>query len=651
MAGVQMEEEYSMISDSEEEAGEELTQPLRSDIHRDKRVKLASQSAPLRLSPTFLPEESALSTLHSSTLLLPIRIPLPTETEATVAPVPAHIIELSAPSPPPASPLRLLAPLARTKSITASQEMRTFLQDMDPEELDFCPSSDPAADDFAGKGFTRRLSDSGANTTVGAGSGSGGRRGNLLDQESENRADDSGVFFIDDPDLATGRKEEPIPLKLASEGALVGEHEVDSDDDGFWNGMNDAEMVSLDGGLAIAPVRKNTEAGGYMSDDEALSPDWDQQDASFGTFEHPSAAGNFSFASSSFIGGFTTGNPSTSFAGFTSGRGTNVGPSEAALARARKLILNSSPPGPLPSELAPPPVFDTPTIPPASESNPIILRSVSRKRSENTEPPFMGGGGGFSSGRGTSLAAPSVEALRRSEASLMESRDVETQREKDVFESSAAQKPFSLPPIKQGVESNQTSLTPARSLSIAERTPLTDVNIPSPHSSPIRRAFVDTLPVQLQSPSLQSRDPEPQVPTQSTPLKTSFRAPQFSTPVPIASTSRLVSTIKAFKPPLLSNTPRPSTPSTSHAETSTPLKAVPALRRLNIGMTPRARPNKPHKFLTPFKGGVRPAGLTPGSMASQKVVSYLNSIKGKGKEVTSEVPSAYKAVFDLTRKE
>ena len=64
-------------------------------------------------------------------------------------------------------------------------------------------------------------------------------------------------------------------------------------------------------------------------------------------------------------------------------------------------------------------------------------------------------------------------------------------------------------------------------------------------------------------------------------------------------------------------------------------------------MTPRPRSAQKYKFSSPFKGGVRPVGLTgTGSVSKEGAVKEVVSVgKGKGKESVAEVTKH--AVFDL----
>lgn len=387
--------------------------------------------------------------------------------------------------------------------------------------------------------------------------------------------------------------------------------------------------------------------------------------------------------------------PPTTQGGFTSGRGAIVAPSSAALIRAKKL-LGSSPPALMRPPSTRPAVTmggstsgsGTAVVSVSEEamrrSNarldeggfgsaagagggrggwfesaggftpgsgaPVVLFKAALERAEKllaSSPPApvasKSGFGGFTSGTGAKVAAPSEEALRNSGAAL----------DRDVFAGSPAGGPaktgtFKLAqgPAKEVVEgSHVESPTAARFATTGLMNAFRDLAndmVPSSHpSSPTRRS---TVLAQPSSPRLlHSEASSPHPPPLSTTSRPALPRPN-STPF----------RVPAFRSPMLSHTPAPSSlrqvpesslrPLLSSTSKPTPLKPAPAMRRLNLAMTPRARPLQAHKFSTPFKGGVRPAGLTPAGVAGGS-----QSAKGKGKEKEVVDRGVIDPVFDLIR--
>ncbi|SGZ16932.1 BQ5605_C020g09080 [Microbotryum silenes-dioicae] len=185
----------------------------------------------------------------------------------------------------------------------------------------------------------------------------------------------------------------------------------------------------------------------------------------------------------------------------------------------------------------------------------------------------------FSRANGRPLPAPSEDALQVSRA-MME---------------------FSPPrarPSSRGLPSpnpNHKVDTPTK---VSRRSPLLSIeNGFAPARAVLPSSSIATAEVELPTVS-----PSPNVPL---PVSTA----QVATPQPIRTSMRPSS---AFRPPFLGS---------PTAVTSTPagVKTAPAMRRLNLGMTPRARVgvngSPVPKFTTPFKNGKRPEGLTPAGIA------------------------------------
>ncbi|KAK4051896.1 hypothetical protein OIV83_002601 [Microbotryomycetes sp. JL201] len=114
-------------------------------------------------------------------------------------------------------------------------------------------------------------------------------------------------------------------------------------------------------------------------------------------------------------------------------------------------------------------------------------------------------------------------------------------------------------------------------------------------------------------------------PLESTPSKParSFNGTNFFTPRPAA-----------FRSPLAGPTAKPQQ------------KQMPAVRRLNLGMTPRKRSDSlQQKFTTPFKNGRRPENLTP---AGLNTPDTENSKQSSEKTVSMKAKSNVQPVFDLS---
>ncbi|SCZ93209.1 BZ3500_MvSof-1268-A1-R1_Chr6-2g08531 [Microbotryum saponariae] len=185
----------------------------------------------------------------------------------------------------------------------------------------------------------------------------------------------------------------------------------------------------------------------------------------------------------------------------------------------------------------------------------------------------------FSRANGRPLPAPSEDALQVSRA-MME---------------------FSPPrarPSSRGITSpnpNHKVDTPTK---VGRRSPLLSIeNGFAPARAVLPSSSIATAEVELPTVS-----PSPKVPS---PVSTA----QVATPQPIRTSMRPSS---AFRPPFLGGP-------TAVISTPAGVKTAPAMRRLNLGMTPRARVGVKRspvpKFTTPFKNGKRPEGLTPAGIA------------------------------------
>ncbi|KAK4058357.1 hypothetical protein OIO90_000515 [Microbotryomycetes sp. JL221] len=95
--------------------------------------------------------------------------------------------------------------------------------------------------------------------------------------------------------------------------------------------------------------------------------------------------------------------------------------------------------------------------------------------------------------------------------------------------------------------------------------------------------------------------------------------------------------------------PRPSTAVSSAPQQ--PAKASPALRRLNLGMTPRRRDSDSpvHRFVSPFKNGRRPEGLTAtGSLVAMSSPRQLPSFSVSGPKARARPKiDNSRAIFDI----
>lgn len=406
--------------------------------------------------------------------------------------------------------------------------------------------------------------------------------------------------------------------------------------------------------------------------------------------------------------------PPVSHAGFAlafstgSGRPT-VLPSTTSLARAAELLGHSTiNPAPSSSQTSVPlPLAPIRAPLPRPQPRPPPIPST-------TSASAPTGFGGFSTGSGVPMALPSEAALAKARGHILSSPPAQTSggdaegqsAGRDVFLGSSpapsGREGFKLPDAgRLGQEAQQAkdgleSPTAARissgnaGSSDGRRTPLLPVNElvtagaasssarqqqQAQPSSPAAlaaasrsssRASARTIAPSPRSHASTSPAPNPPRPAAAIPTPAATRrAPPLathSTPGPAFRSPMLNATSRtpgpsSFRPPLLAST-------STLLSTSTPVKPAPALRRLNLGMTPRARPlpgspgNKQKKFETPFKGGKRPEGLTPagvvrlagGASGGQLGVGggAVSSAKGKGKAVERETRDLVK-VFDLTR--
>lgn len=550
---------------------------------------------------------------------------------------------------------------------TSFQDATSFLHEMDPTDLDFLTSSDVRNEQSR---ELRRLGHAG---------------GLALDADSVSDAvpqhyiaDDSGIFMGDLPsdELESGKGGSSTPMVEEDSLVTLGD-EMDFDGDEMWEGFEDdaayevetvrgARRINKEDILSLLPKDPSQQ----QDDDEDYNNGPDPYDQPFDVSFQPT----FKFARLGTAVVFSDAalkkaealfieeedkveevkaapTTTTAFVGFTTTKGVPIALSEAALARARRLVCSSPPTAdePLPPARS---LFTRPSF--TRPTDPTVTTSMT------TPAAFVtaSGLGGFTSGAGAVIAGPTEEGLRMAAAAL----------DRDVFGVSpsvasipAAAFRLAPQPSQHGddnmvVESPTTNRTAHAVVSRPPLLALDNGGQLSYPSSPVRRVKSRGKKLASPPPAPVHHNSSPQVlpadspiqmlappprPVESTPSKApSFRPTTLATRTPIASTSKILlprpaSTTPAFRVPLLR---------TGSATKTTPLKATPALRRLNFGMTPRARPNPPNRFSTPFKGGVRPVGLTPAGITSAQV----SVSKGKGKAVPI-VREDLQAVFDLTR--
>ncbi|GAA5976118.1 hypothetical protein JCM10908_005389 [Rhodotorula pacifica] len=356
---------------------------------------------------------------------------------------------------------------------------------------------------------------------------------------------------------------------------------------------------------------------------------------------------------------------SATFMGFQNAAGRSLKmPSEAALQRARNKLEAKSP---------------SPT-----KGSSTILRPA-RPRAHSRASPMKDL---FAVGAATSTAAAGPPPIFRLKP-IAAVRD--TSQAMDVPVMSATGAPCSpLPtrlPSENGLDvsdkheesapSSSSALGPA-STSVVDRE--------EPPSSAIHRQCADLAVVS--SPAATTTAVQTSLPIAAeTPLRPVARRPQL----PSGSRSDKTHPLPPprpgmFRPPLLAGQPK-STPhiatlssrGAAQGPASTPLKSFgpitnngqPEIRRLSFGMTPRAKPfhlantrtgtpastNRTgvKAFVTPFKGGKRPEGLTPmglkDKLASASVKSSIMSTTKTAASSSSKKKATAMSSADLVRRE
>lgn len=614
-------------------------------------------------------------------------------------------LALTLDSPRPTKRARVDSPAPQVDAVPPSQELRSFLDGLDPAELDLPPSSDPAP--------VRPATLAGQPPELAKASRRLAAEQSKWPSESDSAADDSGVFLVtdagpvrvdsDDLDLATGDEvmladvdEEVIVEAQAAPLSDAAEFEGDDIWDGYDADTPPPEEMSLtqrvDTARECSPdpdLEREKEYGGRWDafrtpadpnaplaffnaggKKVALSEDALQRakvlleadddavphlSAPATTFNAPRPSNSAAFANHSTPSSrppsrtsFERAQPAEShlnepvhrtssphqpppavvalsFGGFTSGSGAFVaGPSAESIARVNARLDG------------PPPAFGGFTsgsgAPVAASSASAIARA--NKRLDAPPPAF----GGFASGSGAPVAGPSAASLARTVAILdapRGSRSSQASSDRDVFAGSPAasakgkgKATFEL--VGSAHASSEADPLPHIDSPSASRVlprgpssppnPLSDAPAASPHASVVAR------PAPASKPVLGTPRPKP--------LRVGAPLP-FNSPM-----------LSSRKPPAAS-----TSTATPHASTSaTPLKAAPGLRRLNLAMTPRPRVAHVHKFVTPFKGGVRPPGLAPTGLPPSAVKATPQSApnKGKAKEVAPTTGS-FVSVFNLSR--
>ncbi|KAL8286420.1 hypothetical protein RQP46_004437 [Phenoliferia psychrophenolica] len=328
-----------------------------------------------------------------------------------------------------------------------------------------------------------------------------------------------------------------------------------------------------------------------------------------------------------------------SFGGFTSGSGAPVaGPSAAAVERIKSRLD-----GPLPTFGG----FTSGSGAPVAAPSAATVASVT-SRLGAPQPTF----GGFTSGSGAPVAGPSAASVARAIAHLDSPgtrpdggapRGSNHSRDRDVFADSPAgakgkgRASFELTSGLHASSEADTMMPHAESPSASRVLPLRGPSSPAASQG-------GELPVASPRPTA---NPRALPKTTATPSKATFGTPR---PKPFRVGAPL-----PFHSPMLSHK-KPPTASTSAvphpgASSATPVKAAPGLRRLNLAMTPRPRVTHVHKFVTPFKGGVRPPGLAPTGLppSAIKAVPESAQTKDKGKAREEPMPTgSLVSVFNLT---
>lgn len=236
--------------------------------------------------------------------------------------------------------------------------------------------------------------------------------------------------------------------------------------------------------------------------------------------------------------------------------------------------------------------------------------------------------GGFKTAAGSTMPAPSEAALDRARGALLSSpEDASRVHKSSIFgkalssttidarqHASVTNDVFSAAPMESESASLFTSKVSGGAKSPAEVTPR--ANVDTLHYPQLVKQTQSTLaPSPVPQPPLGRTNKSPQPPPSVPPSSyTAFRSPMLSRAA-VASSSTSASLVATpVKYQLNSHRSQQLSPGTS--------KPVPApVRRLNLGMTPRARlpPGSPgsvarpmqQRFQTPFKNGKRPEGLTP----------------------------------------
>ncbi|GAA5960527.1 hypothetical protein JCM3765_003665 [Sporobolomyces pararoseus] len=358
--------------------------------------------------------------------------------------------------------------------------------------------------------------------------------------------------------------------------------------------------------------------------------------------------------------------------GFSNGFGRSItGPSEEALLKARQIFEKSSSP-----ESAPMPESKTKSRPPSNLPSRAPSRASSRSSKhdsdlfksgiENQEPksyslqPLAPPVGDISQSHKDTFDSPTISRTRSFLAEEITSSTAVNGRRSPLAPMANGASLVSEDDVRSDHESSTTTLA-SSSPHKRETSPLPIQ--PQPESRPpLSPTSIGTTPstafpgLPFPSPSrpLQPRPVEPVKPVQ---------------PLASTSTPALVRRTAAFRPPMLnsarkgspapSSTPRHRTSLSLQASTipiastSTSLSSTPLFnRRLNIGMTPRNKPfhlantlpsssagrKGKSTFVTPFKGGKRPDGLTPMGLKEQVELAKSKAI-GSGSGSATAITS------------
>ena len=562
--------------------------------------------------------------------------------------------------------------------------MNALLQDLPDDQFDHLPSSDPQPSSLHHRAHPkdRHFNTDDAEDTE------------EQQVDSEKNAteihNDSGFFLPADLSFANNSKRDAVTIAASGAEELVEEIIIEDDDEDFegddmWIGYSEPEapinsedfptssttVLACDLlPISTFPTKIPFPTSTAVSDDESdYDRDWDNGPApTFGGMDMMGFGGG---------GGFTTGG------------GKKVAPpSEAAILRsAAALAREASPPSdhvaastqPRASTSKSTNKFSLPPPPPAPSaqfSRPSVGPSVMPTT-------------GFASARGGAIYAPSEAATERAARLLLSSPpallrtgsrnaptaapvafsgftsafvvasnigDQAENAEGDVFDADEESGRGTLfgpkpkvvgegrEPLVRMDDNSQRVDTPTRRTRTESSSPLP---LPPPATTMTTKVAPTKTPAA----------PRFHAPTHSTPNGNAIasRAPTTVSRTPLASTSKipirppstLRSSIPGFRPPLLQSTSKPS-PATTVMK-ATPFKPAPALRRLNISMTPRPRSTHKHKFSSPFRGGVRPEGLTSTGIVSKEAaeeeVVREKSAKGKGKQIAGDALAD--SVFDL----